>query len=472
MQVKELKNNKLEREYSVTISAKDIEKKVDEQLQVVGQQAKIPGFRAGKIPTKVLKQRYGKSVMGEVLEKTVHEKTGELLKEKDARPAMRPKVEIVNFDEGKDLEFTVAYEEIPEVPEVDLSKISVTKLTYEIPESDVKEGLDRLAGHRKSYDAKAKTAKAADGDAVRIDFKGFVDGEAFEGGEAKGHTLELGSGQFIPGFEEQLIGKKAGDDVEVKVTFPKEYHSDALAGKEAKFEVTVHEVLEAKPVKIDDKFAEELGMENLAKLKEAIKGQMNKDYENIQRTKLKKELFDELDGKCKFESPKSMIDAEFDVIWGQIEQAKEQGDESLKDKSDEELRKEYKEIAERRVRLGLYLSDVGRKNELEVTQEEISAAIMEHARQFPGQEQAVFEYYQKNPEHLEELRGPIVEDKAVDFILEKVKVTQKKVSIDELLADDDEPKKKPAKKAASKKTSAAKKKPAAKAKTSSKKKSA
>lgn len=475
MQVKELKKTKLEREYSVTVSAADIDKKVNEQLEVVGQQAKIPGFRAGKIPPRVLKQRYGKSVMGEVLEKAVQENTAEVIKQKDERPAMRPKVEVVSFDEGRDLEFKIAYEVLPELPKVDLSKIAVQKLTYDIPESDINEGMERLAGHRKSYDAKAKDTKAKDGDAVRIDFKGFVDGEAFEGGEAKGHTLELGSGQFIPGFEEQLIGKKAGDEAKVKVTFPKEYHSEDLKGKEAVFEVTVHEVLEAKPAKIDDEFAKEMGMESLAKLKEAIEGQMRKDYDNIARTKLKKELFDALDEKCKFEAPKSMIDAEFEVIWGQVQQAKEQGDESLKDKSEKELRKEYEEISERRVRLGLYLSDIGRENKLEVTQEEISGAIMDHARQFPGQEQMVLEYYQKNPEHLEELRGPIIEEKAVDFVLDKVKITEKKVSIEKLLEDDEavKPKKKAsAKKSSEGEKSAAKKKPAAKSKAAGKKKTA
>ncbi len=476
MQVKELKNKKLEREYSVTITAKDIEAKVDEQLLVVGQQAKIPGFRPGKIPAKVLKQRYGKSVMGEVLEKTVQEKTGEVLKEKDERPAMRPKVEVVSFDEGKDLEFTIAYEVLPDVPKVDLSKVALEKLTYELPESDVQEGLDRLAGHRKSYNKKPDSTKAKNGDAVLIDFKGFVDGEAFQGGEAKGHTLELGTGQFIPGFEEQLVGTKAGDDVKVNVKFPDEYHSEDLKGKDAVFEVQVHEVLGAEEAKVDDAFAKEMGMESLDKLKEAIRGQMSKDYDNVSRTKLKKALFDALDPLCKFDAPKSMIDAEFEAIWSRVEQAKKEGDEAFLDKPEKELRKEYEEIAERRVRLGLYLSDIGRQNDLQVTQEELSGAIMEHARQFPGQEQMVFEYYQKNPENMEELRGPIIEDKAVDFVLDKVKVKDKKVSIEDLLKDDEEEgsKKKPAakKKAADKKETAAKKKPAAKTKTASKKKSA
>lgn len=478
MQVKQLKNNKLEREYAVTVPAADVEKQVENELQKLSHRVKIPGFRPGKIPSKVLKQRYGKSVMGEVLEKTVNQKTGEVLKDKNERPAMQPKIEIVKFDEGTDLEFKIAYEVLPELPKVDLAKVKVEKLTYELPESEVKEALERLSGMRKSYDAKAVTAKAAKGDAVRIDFKGFVDGEAFAGGEAKGHTLELGSGQFIPGFEDQLIGSKAGDDLKVKVAFPKDYHSADLKGKDAVFEVKVHEVLESKPVKVDDAFAKEMGMESLAKLKEAIRSQISRDYDAVARTKLKKSLFDELDGLCKFEAPKSMIEAEFAEIWKRIEEAKKQGDKSL-DKPEKELRAEYEAIAERRVRLGLFLSEVGREHKLDITQEELSQAIMNHARQFPGQEKLVIEYYQKNPQHLEELRGPIIEDKAVDFILGKAKITEKKVSLDELMTDDDEPA--PKKKAAAKKSSdkkdgkdetAAKKKPASKTKSTSKKKTA
>ncbi len=485
MQVKELKNEKLQREYSITIKATAIEEKVNQELNNISGQVKIPGFRPGKVPAKILKQRYGKSVMGDVLDKTVRENTTELLKDKDARPAMQPKVEIVKFEEGGDLEFSVAYEVLPEIPEIKLDKLAIEKLTYDLPENEVDEGLERLAGYRKSYDAKPKTAKAVNGDAVRIDYKGFVDGEAFAGGEAKDHTLELGSNQFIPGFEEQLIGAKAGDDKKVNVSFPKEYHSEELKGKDATFEVTVHEVLEAKPVELNDDFAKEMGMESLAKLREAIEGQLSKDYDNVARTKLKKALFDELDGHCKFEAPESMIKAEFDVIWQQIEQAKKQGNEDAAlNKPEDELREEYQTIAERRVRLGLFLSDIGRANDLQVTQEELSGAIMEHARQFPGQEQAVFEYYQKNPEHLEELRGPIIEEKAVDFVLEKIKLTEKKVSIEELLHDDSAEeassktkkkpaakKKAPAKKADTKET-AAKKKPTAKTKASEKKKSA
>lgn len=471
MQVKELKKENLQREYAVTIEASVIDAKIEEELKSVGNQVKIPGFRPGKIPMKVLRQRYGKNVLGEVLEKTVQSKTTEVIKEKDDRPAMRPNVEILSFDEGKDLEFKMSYEVLPEIPKIDFSKISVEKLTYDLPDDEVEQGMNRLASYRKSYDAKAKTAKAKEGDAVRIDFKGFVDGEAFEGGEAKGHTLELGSGQFIPGFEEQLVGKKAGDECKVEVKFPEEYHSEALKGKDAIFEVTVHEVLEAKPVKMDDEFAKELGLESLDKLKESIAEQLSKDYDGVARTKLKKALFDALDDKCDFTAPESMVKAEFDAIWQRVEDAKKKGDDSFDDKPEEELRAEYQTIAERRVRLGIFLAEIGRQNDLKVNQDELSKAVIEHARQFPGQEQKVFEFYQQHPEHLEELRGPIIEEKAVDFVLDKVKITEKKVDIETLIADDEE-ESSSEKKPKAKKETAAKKKPAAKSKAATKKKSA
>lgn len=489
MQVKQLKNSKLEREYAVTVSAAEIEAQMQQQLQVIGHQVKIPGFRPGKVPASLLRQRYGKSVMGEVLEKTVNKQMGELLREKEERPAMQPKIEITAFDEGKDLEFTVAYEVLPEVPEVDFAKITVEKLTYDLPESEVEEGLERLASYRKSHEP--KEGKAAKGDAVKIDFKGFLNDVPFAGGEAKGHVLELGSNSFIPGFEDQLIGAKSGDDLKVKVTFPKEYHSKDLAGQPTVFEVKVHEVLAVVPGKVDDTMAKSMGMDSLDKLKEAIRGQIAGDYDNVARTKLKKALFDELDGACKFEAPKSMIEAEFETIWKQIEEAKKRGEEEL-DKPEDELRAEYQAIAERRVKLGLLLSDVGRKNGLKVNQDELSRAVMNHARQFPGQEQRVLEYYQKNPQELQELQGPIIEEKSVDFILGKVKLNERKVSIEELIAEDAETggsskpkaKAKPAAKKkeatkdgeeaekADKKAGEAKKKPSTGTKATSKKKTA
>jgi trigger factor len=294
-----------------------------------------------------------------------------------------------------------------------------------------------LASGSSSYAAKTAGAKAENGDAVKMDFTGYIKGEAFDGGAATDFTLELGSGQFIPGFEEQLVGTKAGDELTVKVSFPKDYHKEDLAGQPTEFKVKIHEVLTKEAPVLDDEFAKRFGMEGIANLREAISEQIRKDYDQIARTKMKKQLFDQMDSAVDFEAPQGMVDLEFGNIWQRLEEAKKQGDESL-NKPEAELRAEYTAIAERRVRLGLVLAEIGRSNSIKVSQDELSRAVMDHARMFPGQEKQVFEFYRQNPGQLEELRGPIIEEKAVDYILEKVKPTARKVTIDELLKDDEE----------------------------------
>lgn len=438
MQVNELKKDKLAREYEVKVDAQTIDKKVDEQLKSISSRVKIPGFRPGHIPAKILKQRYGKSVMGEVLEKTVNSTSSEVIKQKGDRPALQPKIEITSYDEGKDLHYKMSYEVLPEIPAVAFDKIKIEQLTFDIPEKEVTEALGRLAESRKNFKACAATTKAKLGNAVKIDFTGYLNGEAFEGGAATDFTLELGSGQFIPGFEEQLVGTKAGDDVTVKVSFPESYHKADLAGQPTEFKVKVHEVQEAAEATIDDEFAKGFGMESLAKLREAVEGQIRGEYDQVSRTKMKKQLFDQLDSVVKFEAPQTMVELEFNNIWERLQQAKKQGDDESLNKPEDELRAEYTAIAERRVRLGLLLAEIGRSNNIKISQDELSRAVMDHARMFPGQEKQVFEFYRQNPGQLEELRGPILEEKAVDFIIEKVSPTQKKVSIEELLKDDEE----------------------------------
>jgi trigger factor len=452
MQVNELKKEKLTREYEVKVPAKTIEKKMDEQLQSISARVKIPGFRPGHIPTKILKQRYGKSVMGEVIEKTVNSTSNDVLKQKGDRPALQPKIEITSFDEGKDLEYKMSYEVLPEIPAVAFEKLNIEQLTYDIPEQEVTESIQRLAERNQTFKALDASAKAKLGHAVKIDFAGYLSGEAFEGGTAKGFQLELGSGQFIPGFEEQLVGVKAGDDVVVKVTFPATYHKADLAGQPTEFKVQVHEVMEKAEAEINDDFAKSFGMDSLEKLRVALEGQLRNDYDQVARTKMKKQLFDQLDQQVKFEAPQGMVDLEFNNIWERLQEAKKQGQDDSLDKPEAELRAEYTAIAERRVRLGLVLAEIGRTNNLKATQDELSRAVMDHARMFPGQEKQVFEFYRQNPGQLEELRGPILEEKAVDFIIEKVTPKQKKVTIEELLKDDEEDA--PAKKASAKKKTA------------------
>lgn len=453
MQIKETAKKGLKREYTVTVPAKDVEAQTEAKLKEVGQTAKIAGFRPGHIPVNMLKQRYGKSVMGEVLEKSVHDATHKVIDEKKLRPALQPEIKITSFEEGKDLEFTMSVELFPEVPEIDLKKIEIEKPTFDIAEKDVDEAVERLAERNKVRKPKADSAKAAKGDVVRIDFKGLKDGVAFDGGTAENFSLELGSGQFIPGFEDQLIGAKKGDDVKVDVTFPKEYHAQDLAGKPVVFEVKVHEVLTSEAAKVNDEFAKEIGFDSLKALKGSIKEHLAKDYEQYARNRMKKDLFDKLEDVCTFEVPEGMVESEFKQIWAKLKQAQEQGDPSVAGRDDKELEKEYRGIAERRVRLGVFLAELGRKQKVQVSQQELMGAVVEQARQFPGQEHQVVEFYQKNPAHIEELRGPLFEDKVVDNIFNEVKTKEKKISLEELVKldlEDEKPTKKTTKKAAKK----------------------
>lgn len=465
--IKQTDNKKLQRAYDVVVAADAVESRVEAAIKKAGEKAKVPGFRPGKVPMKILRQKYAQTVMGEVIERTVNEAALEVTKSNDERPAMQPKIEITKYEPEGALEFKMSYEVMPEMPKVDFSKLKIEKLVAEVSDKEIKESLERVAEGNRTLTAKAKTAKAANGDTVRMDFKGFIGEDAFPGGEAGDFNLELGSGQFIPGFEEQLVGVKAGDSLDVNVPFPKDYHSADLAGKEAKFEVTIHEVLEASAPKLDDAFAESIGMESLEKLTGMVEQQIQRDYDSVSRTKMKKDLFDQLDTEASFDAPIAMVDMEKESIFSQFEEAKKRG-EIEEDRDEEELKAEYGEIAERRVRLGIFLSNVAAENKIEVAKEELTAAVMEQARAYPGQSQQIFEYYQKSPDALQQLRGPILEEKAVDLILEKVKMTEKTVSAELLLAvndEDEKPKKKPAakKKAASKSASPEKKAPAKKA---------
>jgi trigger factor len=435
MQITAKEQTGLTHSFHVVVPAADVAAQMDVELQTLGAKVKMPGFRPGKVPLAVLKQKYSRDVMGDVLESTVNKATKKLVDEKNLRPALQPDVKIVSFEEGADLAFDLTMEVMPTVPEMDFGKIKIDEYTYEIPASDVEEALNRLAKSRQH--PHTKDGAAAMGDVVKIDFVGKKDGVAFQGGTGNGFQLELGSKQFIPGFEEQLVGVKAGDKREVTVTFPEAYHSADLAGKPATFDVTVQEVSYLHVPDVDDKLAESLGFKDLENLKQAVRQQIDFDYKSAARAKAKKQLFDALDAMAKFEVPKNMLKLETESILKQVAEAKKAGDPDLKDKSDDELNAEYSKISERRVRLGILLSDISRVNNLQVTREEISAAVMGQARQYPGQEDKIFEFYRKNPNQVNELRGPILEEKAVDFILGKVARTPKQVTIEELMREED-----------------------------------
>jgi trigger factor len=438
MQVTEIKNEGLLREYTVNLESGAIAEQVESQLKSMASRVKIPGFRPGHIPMTVLKQRFGKDVMGEVIERAVSQSSQQLLREKNLRPALQPKVEITSYEDGGDLNFRVELEVMPEVPAIDFSKIALEKLVCTVDDKEIDEAVKALADRNKTFVRAEKGTKAQNGSQVIIDFTGSVDGVEFEGGKAKSFALELGSGQFINGFEEQLVGKKEGDDVVVKVTFPEQYHKDDLAGKAAEFAVKIHEVKNSEATTVDEEFAKKLGFADVEALRNAVKEQFTGDYANTARSRMKKHLFDALEKDCAFAIPAGMMELEFGSIWEKLQQAKKEGDEVISAKSDDELRTEYTKIAERRVKLGILLSDVALKNKITVNQDELSRAVMQQAGQYPGQERRIFEFYQKNPQHLEELRGPILEEKAVDFILGKVKVTQRTVSREELMDEADE----------------------------------
>lgn len=438
MDVKETKNEGLKREYAVKLEAKAVNGEIDSQLKVMGGRVKMPGFRPGKVPMTVLKKRFGKEVLGEVIERTVNQSSQRVMKEKNLRPALPPKIEITSYEEGGDLDFSIQLEIMPEVPGMDFSTIALEKMVCDVNESEIDEALSTLVSRNKTYVAAEKGTPAKKGDQLLLDFLGKIDGIAFEGGAAKGFQLVLGSNQFIEGFEDQLIGSKAGDEVIVNVTFPAAYHKQDLAGKPAEFTVNVHEVRKGEDAEATDEFAKKLGFADIAAMRKAIHDQFAGDYESAARANMKKQLFDILEKKCDFAIPQNMADLEFKSIWDKIEQAKEEGDETLKAKSDEALREEYTKIAERRIKLGILLSDVAAKNKISVNQDELSRAVMQQAGQYPGQERRVFEFYQKNPQHLEELRGPILEEKAVDFILGKAKISERKVTREELNSDNEE----------------------------------
>ncbi len=463
MQVVETKNEGLSREFTITVGADEIDHKVEAKLAEVGQTVKMPGFRPGKVPMKILRQRFGTSVLGEVLEKTVGESSQSVLTERALKPAMQPKIEISSFDPGQDLVYTMGVEIMPEIEPVDFSTLTVTRYKPEISEDEVQNALDELAKHNRATQKIESDRKAQSGDVVIMNFKGFVDGEAFEGGEATDFRLELGSGQFIPGFEDQLIGQKADEDIKVEVSFPEEYGAANLAGKAAVFECRINEIHEYTDRKLDDEFAKELGLESLDDLRTQMRGRIEGEYAELARARTKRELLDILFDKHDFEVPEGMVASEFDQIWEQFSKAKEDGkiDEDDKDKDDDTLKAEYRDIAKRRVLLGLLLSHVGNEAKVEVTQEELQQAVFRQAQRYPGQEREVFEYFTKNAEMMAGLRAPIFEEKTVDYILELATVTDVSLPVDQLLETEDDQEdgakpKKAAKKASTKKAAAKK----------------
>lgn len=463
MNVKQTKHDGLVYEMEVTIPANDIDQKVDESLQEIVKTLRQPGFRKGKFPLSMAKKKYGRAVMGEVLEKVVNETSAKALEDKKLRPAIQPKIEVKEFDEGKDLTYSMTVEVLPQIKLADFKKVKLEKLVVEPTGKEVDEALEKLAENRQSTQKVEAKRAAKDGDTVLIDFDGRTadDNVHHQGMKAEGHRLKLGSGQFIPGFEEQLVGKKAGEKVEVKVGFPENYGAKELAGRDAIFDVTIHELHEPSETKIDDEFAKSFGLDDVKALKDAVKEQLQNEFDGQSRMVLKKYLLDQLDDLHEVELPPSMLDLEYKNIMDQIELDRQRNPDQEELSDDEKA--EFKDIAARRVRLGLVLAEIGRENDLKIENSELQRAVIAEAQKYPGQEQQVFEYYSKNPQALEAMRAPIFEDKVVDFIVELADVSDKKVSADDLMKaleseEDETPKKKSSAKTSPKKKAPAKKK--------------
>ena len=452
MEVTETITEGLKREFKVVIGAAEIDSKVDERLKEVAPTLQLPGFRPGKVPATLVKKRFGQSLLGEVLEKSVNESSQQALDERGLRPAAQPNIEVVSFDEGKDLEFNLSVELMPEIEPLDYSVLKLKKLVAEANEKDIDDALSKLAEQHKGSEPISSKRASKIGDILVIDFVGSVDGEKFDGGSAEGHHLELGSNQFIPGFEEQLVGKKAGASVKVEVKFPENYSQANLSGKNAFFDTKIKEIRQSTKVKIDDDFAKLFGLEELSALRDALKTQIEQELEQTTKARLKRELLDKLEDVKPFDVPQSMSDQEYASICQAVKANEENANTSNLDQQennnedgegatpvDESLsdddKKEYRQIAERRVRLALVLQEVGRLNNIEVSDEEVQRALFQEASRYPGQEKQIMELYQKNPQAMASIRAPLYEDKIVDFITEMAEVSEKKVTRDELLAE-------------------------------------
>ena len=440
MQVTETLTDGLKRELEIVIPASDLDAKLTTYLDEMKSKVRINGFRPGKVPQGHLRKLYGKSAMAEIVQSSINEWVTKACTDRDETPALQPDIK---FDEDKmeavlagkqDLHFTLGYEIIPDFDIADFSEISVERQLVQVPDSDVDAQLERIGESNREY--VAKQGAAEDGDRVTMDFVGKIDGEPFEGGAGEATPLVIGSGQFIPGFEEQLIGVSAGDEKVVTVSFPEEYQAKHLAGKQAEFDVKVGEVAAPGEMVVDDAFAERLGIESLDKLKQTIREQIEGEYGQLTRQRVKRQLLDALDEAHKFDLPPQLVDNEFEAIWEQITKDMESSGKSFEDEdtTEEAAKVDYRKIAERRVRLGLVLSKVGDKNDIQVSDAETERALYERVRQFPGQEKEVFDFYKSNAQAMASLRAPVYEEKVVDFLLELVKVTDTTVTKEELMA--------------------------------------
>lgn len=442
MQITEVNTDGLKRTLKVKVDQSELGERFNQRLDEIKDRVQIKGFRKGKVPLSHIKKLYGRSLMAEVLEQTVRETSSKAISDRNERPAMQPAIDI-SRDEAEiekvisgdaDLDYSMSFEVLPEIEITDLGALKLERLVVAVTPEAVEEVIADLRKRNATYEAREARA-AENGDRVTLDFVGKIDGVPFEGGEDTDMPVIVGQGNFIPGFEEGLVGVKAGDEKVVQGTFPEAYQEERLAGKTADFDVKIKEVAEPKLPEVDDEFAKTLGAENLDNLKVLISQQLEQEYRQAARVKLKRELLDALDESHKFELPASLVDAEFESIWKQLGDEMMRSGKSFEDegKTEEAVRSEYQKLAERRVRLGLLIGEIGEKNKIQVTQDELRRALVEQARRYPGQEKFVYEYYEKTPGALAQLRAPLFEDKVVDHVLEQANPAEKPVSKDELM---------------------------------------
>ncbi len=465
MQVTQTLSEGLKREFKVVVSAKDIADKLNDRLAELGRTVRLAGFRPGKVPPTILKQRFGQGLMGEILEQAVNDSAAQAMAEQGLQPVMQPKIEVSSFEDGKDLEYTMALELMPEIEPMDFSALELERLRAEVDDDAVDKVLADMSAQHKRSAPIAKPRKSKSGDILVIDFVGTLDGEPFAGGSGSDHQLELGSSEFVAGFEDQLVGLDVGAQKRIDVTFPEDYPTEALAGKPAAFQVTVKGIRQRLPVTLDDEFAKSMGMETLAALRDAVRGRLARDYAGVSRSRLKRVLLDKLAEGHDFNVPPGLMEREFEEIWKQREEQRAQGrsDPDEEGKPEDEIRQEYQRIAERRVRLGLLLNEVGRLNNIHVSEEEVNQMIAAEAQRHPGQERQIYDMFRENPERTAALKAPILEEKVVDFIVEMAKVSERTVGIEELMRDPDD-------EADAAAEPGAKKKPAKKRKSAAKKK--
>ncbi len=447
MQVTETLSEGLKREYKVVVPAAELDAKVSQRLDDLKGRVRINGFRPGKVPVAHLRRMYGRSAMAEVIEATVRDTNNQIVSERGFKLAADPKVTLPT-DEGaieqlvdgkSDLNYTMALEIVPPITLGDFKTIKLTKLTADVADTEVDEGIKNIADQNRPYTPRTQGEKAAKDDRITISFAGTIDGKPFEGGTGEDAVVLIGSNTFIPGFEDQLIGIATGETRTLKVTFPAHYMKEDLAGKDAEFVVTAKSVEVPGTVAVDDEFAKGLGLELLEKLRDAVKDRITREHTSMSRQKIKRALLDELDKMHKFDAPPTLVEEEFDRVWKSVLQELENEHKTFADENttEEKAKAEYRAIAERRVRLGLVLAEIGEKNSITVTEDELSRAVMDRARQFAGQEQRVWDYYRQNPQAVAALRAPIFEEKVVDFLLELASVKESKVSREELYKDDE-----------------------------------